>query len=183
MKGTLTALALSALFLAPLANAVPITIHFSYDDGAPVTAVASVNATPIPGGGFWATDGTFTLTGGARHLNESFDLVPGGTAEFPVFDPTPGVTADNMVYPWSDPVLDFWGLVGVQSANFYVTVFGSGPGRYGISTYDSDLDTFLYTFEGPITTSIHIGVPDGGATVGLLGVALVGMGWARRKLA
>ena len=178
MKKTLTLLALTGLSLAPLANAVPITINFSYNDGAPVAGVASLTATSQGGGVYLATAGTLTLSGGTGLLNGSYSLVPGGPTVFTV----PGFNVDNLIYPGSDPILDVFGLIGFQSASTFLNLWGNSPGNYSLYTFDTNVG-YTYTHDGPFDVIAQVGVPDGGATVGLLGLGLAGMGWARRKLA
>lgn len=183
MKKTLSTLALTGLFLAPLANAVPITINFNYSDPAGVSAVANLTATSLGGGNYLATSGTLTLSGGTGLLNGSYSLVPGGPT---VFYP-PGFQVDNVIYPASDPILDSLGLIGFKAGSTYLNIWGNAPGNYSLYTYNTDSGgySYAYTFDvgGQTGNSLTVKVPDGGATLGLLGVALVGMGWARRKLA
>lgn len=173
MKKTLTTLALTGFLLAPLANADTIQISFSYNDPNPVSGVATLTATDLGGGQFLATAGTLTLSGGNGLQTGTYSLIPGGPAVFGI----PGFSVDDLVFPGSDPILDVYGLAGFQYANTYLNIWGNSPGNYSLYTGGDN----NYSYNGPITFTAQ--VPDGGTTLGLLGVALVGLGWARRKLA
>jgi len=80
-----------------------------------------------------------------------------------------------------DSPLIFSILGGSVSGSALLDLDADGVLNYTISSADGDfvaISAFLSATAGPKSTS----VPDGGSTVALLGLGLLGLGWARRKL-
>jgi hypothetical protein len=126
------------------------------------------------GGGFNITSGGITdnLYGsGTIFPNPSpgaVGLSPGGTTNY-----------DNLLFPGTDPLVDNWGLLFVGPAHEYNIYSNTAP-----ITYLKFVGTTGSGGSGPddVGTFAIVSTPDGGTTLALLGLALVGLAGIRRKL-
>jgi hypothetical protein len=133
-----------------------------------ITTVGSLSSAPVTGtGAFDISDGTFDLTGTLNWL----DIQQIGTGNS----------------------LDILGQVNLTG----ITYGGTNPDLVALATVGSAIDTLSFQFTpavslstlkngpGPNQTSFSgnvATVPDGGSTVGLLGLALLGVGFIRKRI-
>lgn len=171
-KLPLTAVALATL----LAAAAPASASHIFNRNVTIDGVAPYTFNGAPTLPFFLdSDGLFTL---------AWDATGEPDTAFVTFTQTGGT---GLLTP-SDIAKGFGG--GFQSFS-EVLNFGSGPGTWqGFMNFDfpESFPDFQYpdggeAFEPSFTFSVEVAsVPDGGSTVLLLGAALSGMAWMRRKL-
>lgn len=168
-------LAVAALFVTPLAHATQIHLTFDYTG---VSGVADITATDLGGGSYLATSGTLTVTGGP---GGTWSILPVGPAA--VWSPNGGFNVDDLVLPGADPVLTVSGLLfGDGSPSLELNLWGDSAGNYSLYT-GTGPGAYPYTYTGPMTVSVTVGVPDGGFSLALLGAGLAGLGiLSRRRL-
>jgi hypothetical protein len=138
------------------------------------TGYGSLTATDQGSGTFLATAGTLTVTGtdDGNHLGayslypDTPPLTPDCSGDFSIqyTSPNGGFCYNDLVYPSSDPVLDEYGLLFINSGGFEINIWGNSANNY--SFYGSSAtagQTYDYQDSGaPFTLNLST-VPDPGA--------------------
>jgi len=138
------------------------------------TGYGNLTATDQGSGTFLATAGTLTVTGtdDGNHLGayalypDTPPLTPDCSGDFPIqyLSPNGGFCYNNLVYPSSDPFLDVYGLLFINSDGFEINIWGNSADNY--SFYGSSAtagQTYDYQDSGaPFTVNLST-VPDPGA--------------------
>ena len=120
-----------------------------------VTQTVVPDTGPVTDGYYWQAITPVLLTGGAKYTVSAFT----GANGWSLNDSTPGI----YVNPEITPVLNGYGTMTVYQYNSSA-VFPNTP--------------WVHTsYYGP-----NFSTPDAGATAGLLGLGLAGLGWLRRRL-
>jgi hypothetical protein len=162
---------------APAANNLKITsgtasgflgeITGTFSIGA-ITTVGPVSMAPVTGtGAFDISDGTFDLTGTLNWL----DMQQIGTGNS--LNISGQVNMTGITYSGTNP--DLVALASVGSAINTLT-FQFTP-AVSLSTLKNGPGPNSTSFSGNVAT-----LPDGGSTVGLLGLALLGVGFIHRRI-
>jgi len=176
-------LALGSLIAAPVVmHATLLNVDFSYGSGS--TAVSgdfSLDATLIAPGEYLATAGSLTLTGNGVAAdglltNTAYPLIPNPDPPGGSFSPTGYFIFDDLSELGNPPVVTNDGLLA-GSGGTEINLFSNGTDNYQFYVNNGDNQTFVV----PTTGSISVSVPDGGMTLTLLGVALAGLAFFRRK--
>jgi len=186
-------LALAGLLVGPVATrADTINLDFSYtDDYGLVSGDATLDATLISPGVYFANSGSLDLTAPAADgVAGIYQLISTPAASNPLYSPTGLFVYDEFVLPGSDPAGANFGVLAFGAPGDAVNFFSYGPGDYAVySSYTvADNDPESYSPPGTVAATrlleIPDPVPDGGMTVALLGLSLVGLAGAealRRK--
>ncbi len=173
--------------------------------------VQTIQATPIPNpviGNIGFTGRAQFNTGSAGSATEVLNWVaPAVNGTTGSFTTVANGTSVNFSPAWffvtTSPIANFWSVGGFtfQLLSSSVTVQGgsypngfvvvNGTGLVSGNGYDTTALSWSFTCQDPATTSnpqtftfsaSSASLPDGGATVALLGIALSGVGLLRKKL-
>ena len=146
---------------------------WTFTDAWGLAASGTLSGSSIGGGAFNITSGAIVENeyGGAGNIlvNPS----PGN----PTTSPSGYFAYDNLLSPQANPLLDSSGLLFVGSfaggAGTEVNIWGTGTDAYikYLNNGANDAGTFAI-----------VATPDGGTTLSLLGLAIVGLAGLRRKL-
>jgi VPDSG-CTERM motif len=181
MKKIIFGLFAGAAAFSASAIPVPTPTYFTYTFEADAGQPTGAN-------GSWITiennGGTFTLTDWNLIDTDPFDLTPLNSSVS--LNPSPGISditsADSsgwsgqfwvVVFGWPSPETQFGGYANIISIPFLPPVTGVSAGSGGTSVVNAQ-GAWQYT---------PAGVPDGGATLGLLGMGLAGLFALRRRFA
>jgi hypothetical protein len=173
------------LALARGAQADPVTFTFGFTAGNNA-GFGTLFADFLSGNtfGIVTSDSSLTITTGAYAGTYHLQPSPNGADPSAVFTSPLGLfLADNRLYAPGNPILDTYGLLfmgtgGETSSEIKeINLWGNGPNNYSFyvgtpTGYQVQVDTFS-----------DFKVPDGGATLMLLGGALAALGAVRRRLA
>ena len=128
--------------------------------------------------------GEYNIDNGTIHENTLKDT--GLLVANPTNSTTPWAVSifqyDDQLYPTANPLLDSYGLLFQTTGGVYINIWGgdgsgTAPGAGSYTKYFSDGSI------SPVNgTFAIVATPDGGTTLSLLGLALVGLAGLRRKL-
>lgn len=175
------ALAFVGVTLIPQVRATQIDLSFYLTEfgnpGHVVTGSASLNGTAMGADAYHATGGTVTVNGIAADSG-LYNLLPVGPSW--MLSPSGAFLVDNMVYTVLDPHLDYAGLLGFHASNgVELNIWGVSPGVYSVYAWTPG-SGYSTTFTGAGSMSVSV-IPDGGASLVLLGSALGGLAVLKRK--
>jgi hypothetical protein len=183
----LTGLAFSAQAIpSPIAGAISFSGTSSIDSTSFVTATRFTLFQDVFVGAPSALSGDYVGTTGAEVTMMPFTWEP-PTASTPI-NPLWSFVSDGLTYSFNLSVLheDFASPTGLLLSGLgtaYITGLGveklETSGLWSFSAQSLNLATFTFSSTTSVPTQ---GVPDGGATVALLGGAFLGLGLIRRKL-
>ncbi len=178
MKRSVTPILLSLALLFSGGGQVKADLFtFTYSDGNGNVGNGTLTASALGGGEFLATSGTLDVTGGGAV--GTYLLYPGG----------PGVTSspygtyiyDDVLYPTSNPSLDFYGLLFRESGleiNIYST---TSPIDYhfdysnGLGNNTESSSPGLFTLQSSVPEPSTLWTAVGGICAG------IAYGWSRRR--
>jgi hypothetical protein len=139
-------------------------------------ATATLNATNIGGGDFWATSGTLDVTSGADV--GMYSLFAGGPGTF--LSPSGTFFADNVLFPGVNPLLDGAGLL-FAGGGLEINIWGNAANNYTFASANAS-GINVHATGTPSSVSLST-VPEPG-TLALLGIglaALAGAAASRRR--
>jgi hypothetical protein len=163
-----------------------VTWSWTFTDNTGIVASGDLSGVLLSAGAFNITSGTIndvTIGLGSLYANPN----PGVQSSTPSGD---GATYDDMLYPGNNPMI---------APNYGALLF-YGTGNVGVSAYEmqiwSDGANSYYRYQGDPPASLPggrngpgdpgtfaiVATPDGGTTLSLLGLAIVGLAGLRRKL-
>jgi hypothetical protein len=192
MKLAIAAAGLLGVGAVQNAQAIPITGDISMgggvtlDDGHLGRANKAVRFSGVTVGG--GSTGSFDGTGGNSVTWKSFGWDPATTPVTPLWSFTAGALTYSFalstvsVFSQSATLLSLTGT-GILSITGAGSLYDATPGSWSFSINDSDGNENTnkkFTFSNNQTAAA---VPDGGMTIMLLGMALGGLGYARRLIA
>lgn len=142
-------------------------------------ATAILSASALGNGAFWASSGTLDVTAGPD--TGTYSLSPGGPGPFT--SPSTAFSADNALYPGTDPYLDEYGLL-FAGDGLEINIFGDSPGVYSLFSCTGPGSCNLEATGTPTSVSLQE-VPEPG-TLALFGIGAAalaaGLIVRRRKL-
>jgi hypothetical protein len=163
----LSKVAVFGILMSLGAAAYANTISFTYTGST--SASGSIDLTYVSGNQYHITGGSATVTG----YSGTFTLMPGGTLNFN--SPSGYFFADNLYLNPGNPHFDGAGPLFLNGSE-ELNIFGNSADNYSLYVWTPALGYATIDTGGTLT------VPDGGMTVGLLGLAMVGGVFMTRKL-
>ena len=115
--------------------------------GGTVSGSALLDATDNGGGSFTAVSGTGTVS--VFGTPDTISLFPNPSAPGGATSPSGAFSYDNQLFPGSDPVVNFSGLLFTRSGGIEVNIFATGSGAYEYWEFDPSAG---YTVTEPAMT-------------------------------
>jgi hypothetical protein len=188
MKTIQIAIMAAALVMAVQAQAAMSTFDLQYSDPSGNVLSGLLTANPLGGNEYLAVSGSITLTSSSNPgLNGTYTLLAGGPGT--LTSPSGQFLYNNVLYYPGDPIVDFSGVLAFTSSpGVELNLFGTAPGNYALYSYNgSQVNLYPgggFNNQGGVATASLTPVPEPTtmlAGAGALGLALLGIGRARRS--